>query len=61
MRKYKNVEWNEVARKAILERLAAEEAREGMLRASREMNAIRIELLKSLGQTDYDSAEVIKY
>jgi len=29
MRKYKNVKWNEVTRKAILERFAAEEAREG--------------------------------
>ena len=61
MRRYKNVNWSEVARKAILERLAVEEAREGMLRAYKEMDAIRMELLKSLGPTDYDSAEMIRY
>lgn len=61
MKRFRNVNWSEVVRRAILERLAIEEARVEMLRAAKEMDAVRMELLKNYGPTDYDSTEVIRY
>lgn len=61
MRKYRNVNWSEVVRKAILERLTLEETREKMLKAAKEMDEIRVKLLETYGSTDYDSAEAIRY
>uniref|UniRef100_A0A7C5Z046 VapB-type antitoxin n=1 Tax=Ignisphaera aggregans TaxID=334771 RepID=A0A7C5Z046_9CREN len=60
MKKYKYINWSEVVRQAIIERLTLEETREKMIRAVTEMNSIRNELLKKYGPTDYDSTVVIR-
>lgn len=46
MKKYPHVNWSEVARKAILERLAVEESREEKMEACREMDRIRGEIAR---------------
>ncbi|ADI31433.1 hypothetical protein [Staphylothermus hellenicus] len=61
MRKYRNINWSEVVRKAILERLAIEEAREKKLMASKVMDSIREKILRTHGPTNYDSSEAIRY
>ena len=61
MRKFRHVNWSEVVRKAIMERVALEEAREKIRVAAKIMDNIREEILRKHGPCDYDSFEVIRY
>ena len=60
MKKFSYVNWSEVVRKAIEERIAIEEKKEMRKKAAEEMDLLRNRLLESYGPTDYDSTEVIK-
>ena len=61
MRRYKHINWSEVVRRAILEKIAEEERRDKRLKAAEVMDKIREDILKTYGPTDYDSSEVIRY
>lgn len=61
MRRFRHVNWSEVAREAILARLMVEEGLDKRARAAREMDSVREEILNKYGPTDYDSTEVIRY
>ena len=60
MRRFSYVNWSEVIREAIRRRVEAEERRQRMLEAAREMDEIRGRILRLYGATDYDSSEVIR-
>jgi ribosomal protein L14E/L6E/L27E len=61
MRRYKHINWSEIARSAILNKLKEVEEVEKRLKAAETMDRIREEMLKNYGMSDYDSAEVIRY
>jgi hypothetical protein len=65
MKRLKNVNWSEVVREAILERVIAEEKLRDkdwnlIKRAVREMDELRESIEAKYGKCDYDSAETIR-
>jgi len=65
MRRIKGVNWSEVIRKAILERVMIEERlreRDWSLveKAAGEIDKLRMEIQAMYGRCDYDSAETIR-
>ncbi|MEM3467085.1 MAG: hypothetical protein QW566_11495 [Candidatus Jordarchaeales archaeon] len=65
MSRFKNVNWSEVIREAILERIAVEEKLEDkdwelIRRASKETDRLRGSVEARDGKCDYDSAETIR-
>lgn len=61
MREFDYINWSEVVRKAIEERVAIEERRKLREQAARAMDEIRGRILRDYGPTNYDSAEVIRF
>ena len=65
MRKFSYINWSEVVRKAILERVMVEERLRGrdwslVEKAAGEMDKLRMEIQAVYGRCDYDSAETIR-
>jgi len=65
MRRIKGVNWSEVVRKAILERVMVEERLRGrdwglVEKAAGEIDKLRMEIQAVYGRCDYDSAETIR-
>jgi len=65
MERAKNINWSEVVRRAITDRLKVEEKLKGknwdlVARASRKSDELRESLEKRRGKSDYDSAETIR-
>lgn len=65
MRKIKGVNWSEVVRKAIIDRIRFEEAlqegdRARIEEAVRELDELRTSLEARYGRSNYDSAETIR-
>jgi len=60
MKKASHINWSEVIRKAIEEKILAEERRRSLKNAANVMDEIRNNLLRAYGPTCYDSVEVIK-
>lgn len=65
MDRIKGVNWSEVVRRAILERVMLEEKAEGkdwdaVRRAAKEADELRTKLEAKHGKCDYDSAETIR-
>ena len=60
MRRFREVNWSEVVREAILSKLRELEELERMRRAAEAMDRIREEMLRSYGPSDYDSADEIR-
>lgn len=62
MRKYSHVNWSEVIRRAITQKIEEEERKEDIRKAIQIMDSIRLKVLKEQGAAkDYDSSEVIRY
>lgn len=62
MRKYSHVNWSEVIRRAIIQKIEEEERKEDIRKAIQIMDSIRLKVLKEQGAAkDYDSSEVIRY
>ncbi|MBO3840306.1 MAG: hypothetical protein QXN75_06825 [Thermoproteota archaeon] len=65
MSRFKNVNWSEVIREAILERIVIEEKSadkdlELIRKAVKEMDELRCDIEARNGKCDYDSAETIR-
>jgi hypothetical protein len=65
MSEIRGVNWSEVVRRAILERIMIEEGMEGknwdvVRRASEDADKIRMEIEARYGRCSYDSAETIR-
>ena len=61
MKEFNYINWSEVVRKAIEERVTIEERRKLREQAAKAMDEIRDRLLRDYGPTNYDSAEVIRF
>lgn len=60
LKKFKQINWSEVVRKAIATRIDEEERKMDIKEAVSFMDGIRERILKSQGSTDYDSSEAIR-
>ena len=65
MRRIKGVNWSEVVRQAIMERVMLEEQTtkkdwDAVIQAVRRVNEIRNSLREKYGESSYDSVEVIR-
>ena len=62
MRKYFHINWSEVIRRAIIQKIEEEERKEDVRKAIQIMDSIRLKALKEQeAAKDYDSSEVIRY
>jgi len=66
MKRVKGVNWSEIVRRAILERVMLEEKRkskdwEAVKRGARKADELRMKLEAKYGKCNYDSAEIIRY
>jgi len=62
MKKYSHINWSEVVRNAIIQKIEEEELKEDIRKAIQIMDSIRLKVLREQGAArDYDSSEVIRY